>query len=638
MKIAYRHLVQHIEESPSIEHISNKLFQLGHEHEIDGDILDMEFTPNRGDCLSINGLLRDLAVFYTIDLNQEIYNEELNELQLNFENLSENTCPKISFLKLEIDQIPETYKNSLDNYFTDLGLNKNNFFTDVSNYLSYESGQPTHCYDAKKMGGKFLFHEIENSEEFETLLGKKITLTGKNSVFSLNDNIINLAGVVGGKSTSCSANTKTVIIECAYFQPEAIISKSVKYDIQSEASHKFERGVDPECHDKVLRRFIKLVSDHANIKDMSIISYKYKDNLIHQIPVNVKKINQIIGINISEKEYLNYLSRLGFVVEEGLIKVPSFRSDIKTQNDLAEEVARVIGYDNISTSKISIPNNERTNHKAIENKLRFFLLDNGFYEVINSPFVNLSSEEAIKVDNPLDSNREYLRTNITNSLVENLLFNERRQKDSIKLFEISDIYSSSNGIGKKRKLCIIASGRVGENYRDFSKKINKKYLTTLFQEILPNEIFDFKILSRDFLDTKIKNEIVILEVDIDRFPDDILSYEEISRPPNNFIEYAPISDLPSSVKDISFSIKDFTKMQVLTDLLLHYQSDIVKNVFIFDYYKNVKTKEIKIGFRFVFQSKITTLTSSEIDVIYNEIINKTLDITGITIPGMIKNP
>ena len=94
------------------------------------------------------------------------------------------------------------------------------------------------------------------------------------------------------------------------------------------------------------------------------------------------------------------------IVEEGLIKVPSFRSDIKTQNDLAEEVARVIGYDNISTSKISIPSNERTNHKAIENKLRFFLLDNGFYEVINSPFVSLSSEEAIKVDNPLDSNRE----------------------------------------------------------------------------------------------------------------------------------------------------------------------------------------------------------------------------------------
>ena len=634
MKIAYRHLVQHIEETPSIEHISNKLFQLGHEHEIDGDILDMEFTPNRGDCLSINGLLRDLAVFYTVKINQEIYTEKLNELQLDFENLSESTCPKISFLKLEIDQIPETYKNSLDNYFLDLCLNKNNFFTDVSNYLSYETGQPTHCYDASSMSGKLLFHEIEKNEEFETLLDKKITLTGKNSVFSLNSEVINLAGVVGGKNTSCSTDTKTVIVECAFFQPEAIIGKSVKYDIQSEASHKFERGVDPECHDKVLRRFIKLVSDHANIKDISIMSYKSKDNPIHQIPVNVKKINQIIGINISEKEYLNHLSKLGFDVEEGLIKVPSFRSDIKTQNDLAEEVARVIGYDNIATSKISIPNNERTNNKAIENKLRFFLLDNGFYEVINSPFVSLAAEEAIKVDNPLDSNREYLRTNITNSLLENLLFNERRQKDSIKLFEISDVYSSSNGISKKRKLSIIASGRVGENYKDFSKKINKKYLVMLFQEILPNEVFDFKLVSRDLLDTKIKNEIVALEVDINRFSNDILSYKEVSQPPEGFAQYSPISDLPSSIKDISYSIKDYSKTQELQHLLLNYQSDIIKNIYIFDYFKNEKKEEIKIGFRFTFQSKKATLNSAEIELVYNEIVNKSLNISGISIPGL----
>jgi len=634
MKIAYSHLVQHIEENPSIKQISDSLFQLGHEHEIDGGIFDMEFTPNRGDCLSINGLLRDLAVFYTVDLNREVFTEKLSELLIDFQNLSESICPQISFLKLEIDEVPKIYKDSLGDYFEDLSLNKNNFFTDISNYLSYETGQPTHCYDANTIKGKLVFHEIDKNEEFETLLDKKISLTGKNSVFSLNHNVINLAGVVGGKSTSCSSNTKTAIVECAFFQPEAIIGKSVKYDIQSEASHKFERGVDPECHDKVLRRFIKLVSDHANIKDMSIISYKFKDNPSHQIPVNVKKINKIIGINISEKEYLNYLLKLGFVVEAGIIKVPSFRSDIKTQNDLAEEIARVIGYDNISTSKISIPNNEMTNHKAIENKLRFFLLDNGFYEVINPPFVNLSAEEAIKVDNPLDSNREYLRTNITNSLVDNLLFNERRQKDSIKLFEISDVYSSSNGINKKRKLSIIASGRLGENHTDFSKKINKKYLLTLFQEVLPNEVFDFKLISRDLLDTKIKNEIVSLEVDINSFSSDILSYKEVSQPPEGFAQYSPISDFPSSFKDISFSIKDYSKSEELQDLLLNYKSDIIKNIYIFDYFKNEKKKEIKIGFRFTFQSKKATLNSAEIELVYNEIVNKSLNISGISIPGL----
>ena len=634
MKIAYSHLAQYILENPSINQISDRLFQLGHEHEIYNNIFDMEFTPNRGDCLSINGLLRDLAVFYTVDLNREMYTEKLDELLIDFENLSENTCTQISFLKLEIDEVPETYKDSLNDYFLDLGINKNNFFTDVSNYLSYETGQPTHCYDANTMSGKLLFHEIERNEEFETLLDKKITLTGKNAVFSLNNNVINLAGVVGGKSTSCSANTKTVIVECAFFQPEAIIGKSVKYDIQSEASHKFERGVDRECQEKVLRRFIKVVSEHTSIKDMSIISYEYEKNIIQQIPVNIHKINQIIGIDISENEYCNYLKKLGFIIQDGVIKVPAFRSDIKTQNDLAEEVARVIGYDNILRADINILKNDKRNQKDIENKLRYFLLDHGFYEVINSPFVPLSKEEAIKVDNPLDSNREFLRTNLINSLVENLLFNERRQKDSIKLFEISDVYSSNNGLHKKRKLSIIASGRVGLNYQDFSKKIDKKYLEIIFKEILPSEVFDFQVLSRDLLDTKLKNEIVTLEVDINRFSDDVLSYKELSKPAEDFIQYNTISELPSSFKDISYSIKDYTKIKDLQDLLLNYKSDLIKDMFIFDYFKNEKLKEIKIGFRFIFQSKEQTLTSSQIELIYNDIVNKSLQIDGISIPGI----
>ena len=634
MKIAYSHLVQRIEENPSIEQVSNSLFQLGHEHEIEGGIFDMEFTPNRGDCLSINGLLRDLAVFYTVNLSQEIHNNKLNELSIDFENLSRDICPQISFLKIEVDNIPEEYNGYLDSYFSDLNLNKNNFFTDISNYLSYETGQPTHCYDSNKINSKLVLQEIDRSEEFETLFDKKITLTKKNAVFSLQNEVINLAGIVGGKSTSCSIDTKTVIVECAFFKPEAIIGKSVMYDIQSEASHKFERGVDPECHERVLRRFIKIVDDHVNIKDMSIISYKYKDNFKHKIPVNVSKINQIIGINLSEDKYLSYLSKLSFVIDQNFITIPSFRSDIKTQNDLAEEVARVIGYDNISRAEINIPKSEKINNKDIENKLRYFLLDHGFYEVINAPFVGLSIEEAIKVDNPLDSNREYLRTNITNSLVDNLLFNERRQKDSIKLFEISDLYTAKNGIHKKRRLSLIASGKVGLNYEDFSKKINTKYLSNLFQEILPNEVFDFKILSRDAMDTKLSAEIISLEVDIDRFSNDILNYSEISKSPEDFTMFSPISDLPSSFKDISYSITDYSKTEELQSLLLNYQNKLIKNVYIFDYFNNEKKQEIKIGFRFTFQSKTSTLTSDQIDIVYTDIVNESLKIDGVAIPGI----
>ena len=121
-------------------------------------------------------------------------------------------------------------------------------------------------------------------------------------MFLLNDKVINLAGVVGGKETSCSIDTKTVLVECAFFKPEAIIGKSVKYDIQSEASYKFERFVDPECQEKTIIRLIKIVEEHTKIKDVSLITYKYKKNNVTKIPVNTNVINQIIGTNISQND------------------------------------------------------------------------------------------------------------------------------------------------------------------------------------------------------------------------------------------------------------------------------------------------------------------------------------------------
>ena len=635
MKIAYKHLVKNIIGNPSIEEISDHLFQLGHEHEIEKNIFNMEFTPNRGDCLSLNGLLRDLSVFYDTNVNQEIYNEELKILDIDFENRSQDICPQISFLKLEIESIPDKYKDYLNNYFIDLNLNKNNFFTDISNYISYENGQPTHCYDADKINGKLVFQELDTDQEFKTLLGNTINLTSKNSVFLLDNKIINLAGVVGGIETSCSSDTKTVLVECAFFKPEAIIGKSVKYDIQSEASHKFERFVDPECQDRTIRRFIKIVDEHTNIKDISVIAYKFKQNKVTKIPIDSNKISQIIGINISQDTYLNHLSKLGFNIKDEHIEVPSYRSDIETQNDLAEEIARIIGYDNIARNEITIPKGKISNIYDLENKIRFLLLDEGFYEVINAPFVGDVSSNSISVDNPLDSNRKYLRSNLTESLLENLLFNERRQKDSIKLFEISDVYTlEDNKINVKRKLAIIASGRAGHNYKDFSKKITKKYLTSIFKEILPNENLEFSLLNRKSLNTKVKNEIICCEIDMASFSSDVLSYKEISKPPESFVEYTPISDLPISIRDLSFSVRDFTKLDKLKEYILEFKHELLKEVFIFDYFNNEKDTEIKIGFRFVFQSADTTITEMQVNNIINVIIAYIEDIDGITIPGL----
>ncbi|MDA9903142.1 phenylalanine--tRNA ligase subunit beta [Gammaproteobacteria bacterium] len=641
MKVAYKHLISCIPSKPSIDEISERFFQLGHEHEVEDEIFDMELTPNRGDCLSVYGLVRDLAPFYEIDLSSDIYEKELKKLDIGFVNHAPEACSHISFLKIDIEGEITSYGGKLKEYFKDLNINKNNFFTDISNYISYEMGQPTHCYDAKKIGNLFSLEIIEKDKKFHTLLEKEIVIKGRNLVFLQDGEVINLAGVMGGKNTSCSTNTKSIIVECAHFNPEEIIGKSVKYDIKSDAAHKFERGVDPLCHEEVLRRFIKIVSDHANIKNIEIYKDTFVDYTPFKIPFDVNKISDILGISNDKKAFKEYLLKLGFEVLDNKIIVPSYRNDIKNLNDIAEEIARVIGYNNIPTTSFKMPPaNTVTDIKILEQNVKDFLIKNGFFEVVNNPFVSVEENHTIKVDNPLDSNRQYIRTNLERSLIENLLYNERRQQDSIKLFEISDVYSIDRNLKNKKVLGIICSGRVGKNYLDFSKKINIKYIRNLIKELSPTININPIIVDRKNLNTKLNNEIIYLELELNSLngliPDFISNQKRRSKD-HNFIKYIPVSEFPSSSRDLSFSIKNIDKYYEIQDYLLGYKSDLIKEVFIFDFYNNQKNDEIKIGFRFIFQSYQATITDKEVNNIMKVIMTHTNSIEGITIPGISKD-
>ena len=289
-------------------------------------------------------------------------------------------------------------------------------------------------------------------------------------MFSIDGEIISLAGVMGGASTACSTKTKKVLVECAYFNPESIIGKSVKYNLISDAAHKFERGVDIASQEMVLRRFIKITQDHAKIKSIKIKSINDCHRQRLTIPIDVNKINKILGTSLKNEEYLRYLKDLGFEISN-TIKAPSYRHDIETSNDLAEEIARVIGYNNIKSAPIKLKEITNDSNDDKVAKLESLLVNKGFTEVINFPFTSAKEKESINVDNPLDSSKSSFRTTLKDSLINNLLYNERRQKESIKLFEISDLYTKNEEIKQQKKLGLVVSGRVGNNHNDFSKNL-----------------------------------------------------------------------------------------------------------------------------------------------------------------------
>ena len=634
MKIAYKHLVECIPSNPSINEISDKLFQLGHEHEITNDIFDMEITPNRGDCLSVRGLLRDLRLFYDVNLDKNLYKKKLEHLDLNFENKAIDFCKNISFLKIEIDKIPSYYKNELNDYLSELNLKSNNFFTDVSNYISYETGQPTHCYDFNKLGNKLKLGFTDRKISFNTLLDKTIELEENEMVFfDRNNKVINLAGVIGGSDTACDKSTKSVIVECAHFSPEIIIGKSVLYDIKSDASHKFERNTDPCCHEFVLRRFLKVIEDHTKIKKTEMFNKSYIDFKQKVIPNDTNKINKILGTDLSSQDCDEYLTKLEFEVDENFLKVPAYRNDVENINDIAEEIARAMGYDNIGLDSFKISINDQLNLNFEEKKIKKLLIDNGFYEVINNPFVSANEMKSISIDNPIDSNKKFLRTSLKESLLQNLLYNERRQHDSVKLFEIADVYFSEP-FSSKRLLGIIASGRVDKNYEDFSRQIDDKYIKDILSSSITNFDYQFINIPRESLDTKIKNHISYIEIEIDSSL--AVNYEIDTKDENRLkiIQYKPISDFPSSIRDISFSVKDYRNCNILEQLILSFENRLLKEVFVFDYFNNSKKNEIKIGFRFIFQSTESTVTDVQVNEVINEVITSALKIESISIPGL----
>ncbi len=633
MRFVYQDLLNFLTKKPSKEELSKKLFQLGHEHDVDGDIFDMEFTPNRGDCLSLYGLSRDLNNFYNCEDNFEIYDEEIGDLNLNFKNFSIESCPKISFLEIEIEGKIASYKPYLEKYFSELGNNKTNFFTDISNYISYERGQPTHCFDRELLGNELSFSNHSCQDSFKTLLGHEIKLEDQNCVFISNEEIISLAGVMGGDSTACSAKTKKVLVECAYFNPEAIIGKTIKYNLKSDAAHKFERGVDISSQEKVLRRFIRIVMDHVSIKCMSMKTFVERDYQEKFLPIETEKINRILGTELKREEYISYLRKLGFEIEEK-IKIPSYRHDISSQNDLSEEIARIIGYDSIKSIPLRL-NTSSHQQKNIISKIEDFFVEHGFSEVINFPFTDNDEKNSINIDNPLDSNRNNLRTSLKNSLIENLLYNERRQKDSIKLFEISDVYSKNSNILQEKKLGIILSGRRGHNYEDFSKNLDISYLNEIFS-FYDNkaQILNIEEVSRENLKTKKKEKIFYAEVCIDDIPETFFKSIRTKKPLINFNKYHPVSEYPSSSRDFSFSIESPKQYNNVISNIENFHDDNLKDFFIFDFYINKKKGEIKVGVRLIFQSTLCTLSEEEIRKSTKKLLRPLVDLEGVTIPGL----
>ena len=227
-----------------------------------------------------------------------------------------------------------------------------------------------------------------------------------------------------------------------------------------------------------------------------------------------------------------------------------------------------------------------------------------------------------------------MRTSLKNSLIQNLLYNERRQKDNIKIFEISDVYSRNSSISFEKKLGLIVSGRRGNNFNDFSKNLDYEYLDEILNQWHGGALFEIVEIPRAKLDSNRKEKIFYVETIISQIPDTFFEDTGLSRSSINFIKYSPISEFPSSTRDFSFSIRKPDKYKEVVNFIDNFNHENLKDSFIFDYFINHKSGEIKVGVRLIFQSTLKTLSDTEIQNAVDNILKPIIELDDVTIPGL----
>ena len=441
--------------------------------QLDDEIIDFELTSNRGDLLSILGMAYELGAIYNtkvkdIDLSYKENNNNIKDL-LSL-NVKTNECSLFLVKKainVTIGESPDFIKNRL----IASGIRPINNVVDISNYVMLETGQPLHFYDADKLGSTIGVRMANNGEEIITLDGEKRILNDNDLVIiNEEDKPIGLAGVMGGLSTEVDENTKNIIIESAIFNP-TLIRKTSKRILRSEASNRFEKGLDPNRTYMAIERSMHLLEKYAGATIIGgLLEYKDIDINDKEITITYDKINKVLGTDLDKDTILDTLDRLEFTYitnkEEVTIKVPSRRVDINIKEDIIEEVGRIYGIDNIQGRKMTL--SVRSGHVDKTNRsIRHLLCDLSLNETLTYTLIKeedshkytTDTYSSIHVLDPMTLDRSTLRYSLIPSLLSVYDYNTKRGNNDIKLFEIGKgFFKVDNVYKEEEKLAILMSG------------------------------------------------------------------------------------------------------------------------------------------------------------------------------------
>ena len=470
-------------------------------------VIDIDMTPNRADCLSVMGIARDLSPIYKKKVSMPKVAKLSTKTKSYIKGVNKKISTAYSILVIEdFDNSLVTPKNISDRLEL-CGISQINFIVDVLNYVMLEIGQPMHVFDKDKLNGALDVRFAKKGEKINTLDGNEYILSTDIPVISDNNGPQAIAGVIGSNNSSVGGDTRSIIIESAFFNQNLIRKSAKKFRLQTESSYRFERGVDPNLNDLALGRVIDVVSQYSKIKKHtynSVVTKPASPHLNKYIKMDISDFERILGEKIPNKFIIDTLSYLGFnpvMVKNKLkVSVPSHRFDISIPEDIIEEVARVYGYNNFS--EIPLPPTNLSINNIPRNNTNIFLdllSSRGYLEVITFSFLPkesqelfLSNKSKIDVLNPISEDKSEMRVSMMNGLLKTAKYNISRQNSDIKIFEIGKTYKKhkDKSISEENVLAGIISGaNYSHNLKQLQKTIDFHDLKGDLMSIFPNLFF-----------------------------------------------------------------------------------------------------------------------------------------------------
>jgi len=627
------------------------------------NILEIGLTPNRSDAMSHYGVARDLKAFYDFkSLKSKIVLPSISsfnsvkleeDFKINVEDT--NRCPFYSGLIIKNIKVGPSSKE-LQNKLKSIGLKPINNIVDITNFVMHEIGQPLHAFDLDKLEN-INVKSLKSGTKFKTLDENIIELDKEDLMICSNNKPLCLGGVYGGYDSGVSNSTTNLFLESAIFDPITIRKSSKRHQLFTDASFRYERGIDPDKVIYALKRASILLKELN--PDSSVSEIIVEDNLKlkrKDIYLRYHKIDSITGQKIDKDIITQILSSLDFEIinhsEDGLnIVSPNYRHDVYREIDVIEEILRVYGFNNIPIdSKISIAIPEIVQNKI--NKIESLISDNlvgiGFNEIINNSICSPSINEkfnnvAVNLLNPKGIELSNLRASLIPNALETIKHNSNRQNKNLKIFEIGKTYSlKGETYVENKRLNISVTGEIfDENWISKYSKNNFYYLKGVSEnllkklniinvkyEIINDDLFEYKLdiynnnkhigfigeLDSDYTqEFSLEQKIHILNFDLDN-----IKLRSIN------IKHKELSKFPSSRRDLSMILDDEITFETIKNLAFKLENKILKNVNLFDEYKekNIGDKKKSFAVSFTFNDSKKTLTDKIIDKVMIKLADK----------------